>query len=67
MGELGGGGGFVYRGLWETVKERYLSQASLSMGAELGGRAPLIGILKASLDMSRRPWIWRISLLIVAS
>jgi hypothetical protein len=59
-------GEVVYRGLWETVKERSVSQASLSMGAELRGRAPSTGILKASLDMSRRPWIWRISLLIVA-
>jgi len=42
------GGGFVYRGLWETVKEMSVSQAPLSMGAELGGRAPLIVTLKAS-------------------
>jgi len=45
------GRGFIYRGLWETVKERSVSQASLSMGEELGRRAPIIGTLK---DMSRK-------------
>jgi len=41
------GRGFIYRGLWETVKESFVSQESVSMGAELGGRAPLFGTLKA--------------------
>ena len=53
------GGGFIYRGLRNTVKDHLVNGASLSlslsfslslsMGAigELGGRAPLLGTLKA--------------------
>jgi hypothetical protein len=42
--------GFVNRGLGETVKVCSVNGVSLSMGAlwgELGGRAPLLGTLKA--------------------
>jgi hypothetical protein len=47
------GGGFIYRGLQNTVKEHLVNGASLSlslsMGAigELGERAHLLGTLKA--------------------
>jgi hypothetical protein len=51
-GPVGGpGGGFVYRGLRETVEQRSVNAACLPMEAlreETGGMAPLLGTLKAT-------------------
>jgi hypothetical protein len=49
--------GFIYRGLWETVKVRSVNGVSLSMAAlwrEPGGRVLILGTLKATQDISRK-------------
>jgi len=60
------GGRFIYQELWETVKKRYETERLFiePLRGEHGRRAPLLGNVQATSDMSSKAWEESITLLI---